>query len=231
MPRPENGGISGRSPRDARQRRTKKQCNTLSTSSSAARWFPPGQAGTPFFLGCILAPARAELNGGWVCRLARKPLERKNDGSRRSRPTRRIRPEDWSPRVPARSRGRSRRRESRPKASDQACGCGHTSSIERAAGLAPLAVRNCREPRPCFPSGWNGPEKPASGRRRLNALGQHRGYSDFGRSLVDPYSISINYCAVQVDYTEWPDPHAQLDLPAILRPGMVGNHRELPDGR
>src|SRR5579864_2634939 len=35
MPRPENVGILGRSPRDARQRRTKKQCNTLSTTKSA----------------------------------------------------------------------------------------------------------------------------------------------------------------------------------------------------
>src|ERR1700687_957654 len=37
--------------------------------------------------------------------------------------------------------------------------------------------------------------------------------------------------ALQVDHAEWPDLHSQLDLRPIPRPRMVGNHRELPDGR
>src|ERR1700686_3039960 len=36
--------------------------------------------------------------------------------------------------------------------------------------------------------------------------------------------------ALPVDHPEWPDPHAQLDVRAILCPGMVGNHDQLPDG-
>jgi Protein of unknown function (DUF3175) len=51
MPRPENGGILGHLPRDARQRRTRKQCNTLSTIKSAAHWVPPERSAN---LGQIL---------------------------------------------------------------------------------------------------------------------------------------------------------------------------------